>query len=43
MRRLSVLLPFHPLEAVGGRPRIVRDSTIAPEVDTFGQKSFSVG
>ena len=34
------LRPFHPLEAVGGRPVLVRDSTIAPEVDTFGQPGF---
>jgi Exopolysaccharide biosynthesis protein related to N-acetylglucosamine-1-phosphodiester alpha-N-acetylglucosaminidase len=39
----TTLLPFYPLEAVGGRPRIVQDSAIAPEVDTFGQASFSVG
>lgn len=34
------LRPFHPLEAVGGRPVLVRDSTILSEVDTFGQTSF---
>ena len=38
----SGLKPFHPLEAVGGRPMIVRDSTVLPEVDTEGQKSFNV-
>jgi exopolysaccharide biosynthesis protein len=34
------LLPFHPLQAVGGRPVLVRDSAIVDEVDTFGQTSF---
>ncbi|HEV8449779.1 MAG TPA: phosphodiester glycosidase family protein [Gemmatimonadaceae bacterium] len=34
------LLPFHPLQAVGGRPVLVRDSAIVDEVDTFGQASF---
>lgn len=34
------LLPFHPLQAVGGRPVLVRDSAIAGDVDTFGQASF---
>ncbi|HVX38654.1 MAG TPA: phosphodiester glycosidase family protein [Gemmatimonadaceae bacterium] len=36
----GALRPFHPLEAVGGRPVLVRDSAIAPEVDTFGQPGF---
>lgn len=36
----GALRPFHPLEAVGGRPVLVRDSVIAAEVDTFGQASF---
>lgn len=34
------LLPFHPMQAVGGRPVLVRDSAIAGDVDTFGQASF---
>jgi len=34
------LLPFHPLQAVGGRPVLVRDSAIVGDVDTFGQASF---
>ncbi|HEX7931411.1 MAG TPA: phosphodiester glycosidase family protein [Sphingomicrobium sp.] len=34
------LLPFQPLEAVGGRPRLLRDSLIVAEVDTFGKASF---
>jgi exopolysaccharide biosynthesis protein len=42
-RRGTALLPFHPLEAVGGRPRLVRDSSIVAEVDTLGQASFNVG
>jgi hypothetical protein len=32
--------PFHPLEAVGGRPILARDSVVAPEVETEGQASF---
>jgi exopolysaccharide biosynthesis protein len=35
------LRPFHPLEAVGGRPVLTRDSVIVPDVDTEGQASFS--
>ena len=35
------LAPFHPLEAVGGRPLLARDSTIDVGVDTVGQPSFS--
>ena len=31
------LLPFHPIEAVGGRPVIARDSVISGDVDTFSQ------
>lgn len=39
--RTSVAIgPFHPLEAVGGRPILVRDSAIAPDVETEGQPSF---
>jgi len=34
------LRPFQPLQAVGGRPVLVRDSAIAGEVDTFGSASF---
>jgi hypothetical protein len=34
------LTPFHPMEAVGGRPMLARDSAIAPEVETEGQVSF---
>lgn len=36
----TTLLPFHPLEAVGGRPRLLRNGSIVAEVDTFGQASF---
>jgi hypothetical protein len=35
--------PWHPLEAVGGRPVLVRDSSIVPEVDTEGQPGFAAG
>jgi len=34
------LRPYHPLQAVGGRPVLVRDSAIAGEVDTFGNAGF---
>ena len=40
--RTSVgLRPFHPMEAVGGRPRLLRDSAIVAEVDTLGGKGFA--
>lgn len=35
------LAPFHPREAVGGRPALVRDSAIVPAVDTDGQAGFA--
>jgi hypothetical protein len=35
--------PWHPLEAVGGRPVLVQDSVIVPEVDTEGQPGFATG
>ena len=39
--RASVAIgPFHPLEAVGGRPMLARDSVVAPDVETEGQPSF---
>lgn len=34
------LSPFHPVEAVGGRPMLARDSVIVPDVETEGQASF---
>jgi hypothetical protein len=34
------LAPVHPREAVGGRPMLVRDSAVVPEVETEGQASF---
>jgi Phosphodiester glycosidase len=40
LRTLS-LLPFHPREAVGGRPILTRDSTLLDIVDTEGQASFA--
>jgi len=39
----TTLTPFHPMEAVGGRPAILRDSVILATVDSFGQASFNVG
>lgn len=35
------LKPFHPMEAVGGRGVLTRDSVITGEVDTEGAASFS--
>jgi hypothetical protein len=34
------LLPFHPMEAVGGRPILARDSVVVPDVETEGAVSF---
>jgi hypothetical protein len=34
------LAPFQPVEAVGGRPMLTRDSAVVDEVDTEGQESF---
>jgi hypothetical protein len=34
------LSPFAPIEAVGGRPMLARDSSIVGEVETEGQASF---
>ena len=41
--RLESLTPFHPREAVGGRPRLLRDSAILADVDTTGQAGFATG
>ena len=35
------LLPFHPMEAVGGRPLIARDSAIVVGIDSAGGAAFS--
>jgi hypothetical protein len=40
LARIS-LRPFHPIEAVGGRPVLLRDSMIVDDVDTEGQASFA--
>lgn len=37
------LLPFHPREAVGGRPLLAQDSVLGPTVDTEGQAGFANG
>jgi exopolysaccharide biosynthesis protein len=34
------LEPFHPRQAVGGRPMLARDSSVVRDVDTEGQLSF---
>jgi hypothetical protein len=42
--RVNVALrPFHPLEAVGGRPVLLRDSAIVAEADTAGGPGFATG
>ena len=42
--RASVsLVPFAPLEVVGGRPVLVRDSTIVSAVDLEGAPAFATG
>jgi hypothetical protein len=33
--------PFHPMEAVGGRPILLRDSIVVPAVNTEGGPSFA--
>jgi hypothetical protein len=40
VRVAVALAPFHPREAVGGRPMLARDSVVVPEVETEGQASF---
>lgn len=37
------LMPFHPAEAVGGRPVLVADSALGPTVDTEGAPGFANG
>ncbi|HLG06055.1 MAG TPA: phosphodiester glycosidase family protein [Gemmatimonadales bacterium] len=43
VRTKIALGPWHPLEAVGGRPALLRDSVVVPEVDTEGQPGFAAG
>jgi exopolysaccharide biosynthesis protein len=35
------LRPFHPMEALGGRPVLVRDSAVVAEVDSVGGPGFA--
>lgn len=35
------LRPFHPIEAVGGRPILTRDSAVVADVDTEGAAGFA--
>ncbi len=37
------LIPFHPAEAVGGRPVLAKDSALGPSVDTEGGPGFATG
>ena len=41
MRVRVALRPFHPLEALGGRPLLLRDSTVVAKVDTEGGAAFA--
>ena len=42
--RVSVsLAPFHPRDAVGGRPVLVRDGVVATRLDTVGRQGFATG
>lgn len=42
--RVQVALrPFHPREALGGRPILVRDSAIVAGIDTAGGRGFAAG
>jgi exopolysaccharide biosynthesis protein len=43
MLKTVALAPFHPREAVGGRPRLLSDSSIVPDVDTEGAPGFATG
>lgn len=43
LRADVALAPFHPWEAVGGRPVLLRDSAIVGAVDTEGQPGFADG
>lgn len=35
------IVPWHPTEAIGGRPILVRDSAVVPQVDTEGSAGFA--
>jgi Phosphodiester glycosidase len=37
------LRPFHPMEALGGRPILLRDSAIVAGIDTAGGRGFAAG
>ena len=41
VRTQVALRPFHPMEAVGGRPILLRDSTIVGAVDSVGGPGFA--
>jgi exopolysaccharide biosynthesis protein len=43
VRVAVALLPFHPREAVGGRPVLVRNGTVAARLDTVGRAGFATG
>ena len=38
---MGKILPFHPREAVGGRPIVVKDSALTLDVDTIGGGAFA--
>ena len=43
MRVRAALMPFHPRDAVGGRPWLARAGIVNPAVDSGGPTSFNVG
>ncbi|MFL5618360.1 MAG: phosphodiester glycosidase family protein [Gemmatimonadaceae bacterium] len=43
VRAQVALRPFHPLEALGGRPLLLRDSTIVAGIDSAGGAGFAAG
>ena len=42
VRAQIALRPFHPLEALGGRPVLLRDSSVVASVDTEGGAGFAL-
>ena len=43
VRMQVALRPFHPMEALGGRPLLLRDSTVVAGIDSVGGAGFAAG
>jgi Phosphodiester glycosidase len=43
VRTQVALRPFHPMEALGGRPLLLRDSAVVAGIDTAGGAGFAAG